>query len=195
MIDVVLLERIEKLGQIGDVVKVRPGYARNYLLPQEKALRATRENIALFETRKAQIIADNLKRKSEAESVSVKMSGLSVTMIRQAGESGQLYGSVSTRDIADAIREAGYSVSKSQIYIATPIKTLGFSTCTVILHPEVSVDVFVNVAKTEEEAKIQASKNKPAKAEKADAGQNLTDPSDMPQPEADLSGEFAKITK
>lgn len=192
MVELVLLERIEKLGQIGDVVKVRPGYARNFLLPQQKALRATKENISLFESRKAQIVADNLKRKSEAESVASKIKGLIVTMIRQAGESGQLFGSVTARDISEAVSKAGFSINKGQVLIALPIKTLGISTVHVILHPEVTVDVFVNVAKTEEEAKVQAQKLKPAKTEEKVAAADM---GDMPQPDADLSEEFAKITK
>ncbi|MDP1975149.1 MAG: 50S ribosomal protein L9 [Alphaproteobacteria bacterium] len=192
MVELVLLERIEKLGQIGDVVKVRPGYARNFLLPQQKALRATKENISLFESRKAQIVADNLKRKSEAESVAAKIKGLIVTMIRQAGESGQLFGSVTARDISEAVSKAGFSINKGQVLIALPIKTLGISTVHVILHPEVTVDVFVNVAKTEEEAKVQAQKLKPAKTEEKVAAADM---GDMPQPDADLSEEFAKITK
>lgn len=175
MIEIVLLERIDKLGQIGDVVKVRPGHARNYLLPQRKALRATKENIAQFEKQKAQIIADNLKRKSEAESVSKKMENVSVIMIRQAGESGQLYGSVSAKDIAEAVCAAGYSISKSQVQIEHPIKTLGIFKSSVVLHPEVSVSIGVNVAKTEEEAKIQASSAKTSKEDSVSSEQEATE--------------------
>src|SRR5215475_5524687 len=114
-LEVILLERIETLGQMGEVVKVKPGYARNYLLPQKKALRATKDNLAYFEKQRAQLEAQNLARKSEAEQVAQKLEGLSVIIIRQAGESGQLYGSVTARDIADAITEAGFTVGRSQI--------------------------------------------------------------------------------
>src|SRR5271156_3358687 len=112
MVDVILLERVENLGHMGQVVKVRPGYARNFLLPQKKALRETKDNLAYFDTQRSQLEANNLKLKSEAESVSAKMTGLSVVMIRQAGETGQLYGSVSARDVADSITEAGFTVAR-----------------------------------------------------------------------------------
>jgi len=154
--EVILLERVEKLGQMGDVVSVKPGFARNYLLPQKKALRATAANKAGFDAQKAQLEADNLKRKSEAEAVAGKMEGLSVSMIRQAGESGQLYGSVNARDISSGVSEAGFTVTRNQVFLAAPIKTLGLFTVKVSLHPEVSVEVTVNVARSDEEAKIQA---------------------------------------
>ncbi len=156
--DVILLERIEKLGQMGDIVSVKPGFARNYLLPQRKALRATDDNVALFEARKAQLETDNLTRKTEAESVSEKMEGAAVTAIRNAGEAGQLYGSVSGRDIADGLTEAGYTVDKRQVVIEHPIKMLGVFPIRVVLHPEVSVTVTVNVARSPEEAKMQAER-------------------------------------
>jgi large subunit ribosomal protein L9 len=158
MVAIVLLQRIEKLGQIGDVVSVKPGYARNFLFPNKKALRATAENIAIFEQQKAQIMAENLKLKAEAEGVAGRMKGLSIIVIRQAGESGQLYGSVSSRDISDAITDKGFTVARTQIQIDRPIKELGLSTIRVSLHPEVKVDVTINVAQSEEEAEIQASK-------------------------------------
>jgi len=154
--EVILLERVEKLGQMGDVVSVKPGFARNYLLPQKKALRATEANKTAFDAQKAQLEAENLKRKSEAEAVAGKMDGLKVAMIRQAGESGQLYGSVNARDIAAGITDGGFTVSRSQVSLDAPIKTLGLFTVKVALHPEVVVDVTVNVARSEEEAKIQA---------------------------------------
>ena len=154
--EVILLERVEKLGQMGDVVSVKPGFARNYLLPQKKALRATEANKTAFDAQKAQLEAENLKRKSEAEAVAGKMEGLKVAMIRQAGESGQLYGSVNARDISGGVTEAGFTVSRSQVSLDNPIKTLGLFTVKVALHPEVIVDVTVNVARSEEEAKIQA---------------------------------------
>jgi large subunit ribosomal protein L9 len=155
--DVILLERIETLGQMGDVVKVKPGYARNYLLPQKKALRATKENRAYFDTQRAQLEVQNLQRKSEAEKVSEKMNNLQVVIIRQAGEFGQLYGSVSTRDIASAITAAGFTVGRQQVHLDQPIKTLGIHKLKVALHPEVSIIASVNVALTEEEAAMQAA--------------------------------------
>jgi large subunit ribosomal protein L9 len=154
-VEVILLERVEKLGQMGQVVKVRPGFARNFLLPQKKALRATKENIAYFETRKTQLVAQNLERKGEAEQVAKKLDGVSVVVIRQAGESGQLYGSVTARDIADAVTGAGFTVGRSQIVLEKPIKTLGLHKQRVTLHPEVAVTVTVNVAQSPEEAEMQ----------------------------------------
>src|SRR6202050_3967977 len=125
MIELILLERVEKLGQMGQLVKVRPGYARNYLLPQKKAMRATKDNLAYFETQRAQLEANNLARKSDAEDVAKKPEGVFVVVIRQAGESRQLYGSVSSRDIADAVTAAGFTVDRQQIVLDRPIKTLG----------------------------------------------------------------------
>ncbi|MBJ7533838.1 50S ribosomal protein L9 [Rhodomicrobium vannielii ATCC 17100] len=153
---VVLLQRIGRLGQMGDVVKVRPGFARNFLLPQGKALRATKENLVRFEKERAQLEAHNLERKQEAEAVSKKLDGQRVIVIRQAGDSGQLYGSVSTRDIADAVTASGFTVDRGQVLLDHPIKTLGIHDVRVSLHPEVSVRVSVNVARTEEEALRQA---------------------------------------
>ena len=157
MVDLILLERVEKLGQMGQVVKVKPGYARNYLLPQKKAMRATKENLAYFETQKAQLEANNLERKSEAGEIGAKLEGLSVILIRQAGESGQLYGSVAARDIAEAVTAAGFTVDKRQIVLDRPIKTLGLHPIRVMLHPEVGVTVTVNVAQSEEGARMQAA--------------------------------------
>lgn len=150
--DIILLERIEKLGQMGDVVKVRPGFARNFLLPQKKALRATKSNLEFFGHQRAQLEALNLKRRDEAEAVAGKMKGLTILMVRQAGEAGHLYGSVSGRDIADAIKEHGFTVSRSQVHQDQPIKTLGSFPIKVSLHPEVPVIVTVIVARTQEEA-------------------------------------------
>ncbi|HUK58012.1 MAG TPA: 50S ribosomal protein L9 [Stellaceae bacterium] len=155
-VEVILLERVEKLGQMGQVVKVRPGFARNFLLPQKKALRATKENLAIFETQRAQLEAQNLHRKGEAEQVAKKLDGVSVVVIRQAGESGQLYGSVTARDIADAVTGAGFTVGRSQVVLDKAIKTLGLHKQRVVLHPEVSVHVTVNVAQSAEEAEMQA---------------------------------------
>lgn len=156
MMQVILLERIEKLGQMGDVVNVKPGFARNYLLPEKKALRATEENRRYFEKQRVQLEAVNLERRQEAEAVAAKMVNLSVTLIRQAGEAGQLYGSVGARDIADAMVAAGYEVSRKQVKLAPPIKTVGIHDVRVDLHAEVAITVKANVARSPEEAEIQA---------------------------------------
>jgi len=153
--DVILLERIEKLGQMGDVVSVKPGYARNYLLPQNKAVTASKDNIAHFESQRAQLEAQNLEHKSEAEAVGKKMQGTFVTMVRQAGDTGQLYGSVNARDIAHGLLEAGFTVTRNQVSLAKPIKSVGLHKVSIALHPEISVMVTANVARSEEEAEIQ----------------------------------------
>jgi len=150
--EVILLERIENLGQMGDTVKVKPGFARNFLLPQKKALRATKDNQARFETQRAQLEVQNLKRREEAQAVAAKMDGLSVSIIRQAGEGGMLYGSVSGRDVADVVKDAGYTVERRQVALDVPIKSLGSYPIKVYLHPEVSVLVRVTVARTQEDA-------------------------------------------
>ena len=154
-VELILLQRIDKLGQMGDVVRVRPGYARNYLLPGGKALRASKENRAKFEADRVQLEAQNLKRREEAERLAERMSGLSVRIIRAAGESGSLYGSVSTRDIAEAVTAAGLTVSRTQVELDQPIKSLGLTEVRVALHPEVSIPVTVNVARSPEEAERQ----------------------------------------
>jgi len=154
--ELILLQRVEKLGQMGDLVKVKPGYARNFLLPQKKAIRANKANLAKFEEQRAQLEAQNLKRREEAERVAERIAGLAVVIIRQAGESGSLYGSVSTRDIAEACTNGGLSVSRQQVSLDQPIKMLGLTPVRVILHPEVSISVTVNVARSEEEAEKQA---------------------------------------
>ncbi|PLX39226.1 MAG: 50S ribosomal protein L9 [Hyphomicrobiales bacterium] len=153
---VILLERIARLGQMGDTVKVRPGYARNFLLPQGKALRATAANMARFEEQRAQLEARNLERKQEAEVVAGKLNGESFIVIRQAAETGQLYGSVSTRDIAEGLEAGGFTVARNQVALATPIKTIGLHSVQIILHPEVDATVTVNVARSEDEATRQA---------------------------------------
>ena len=155
MIELILLERVENLGQMGQVVKVRPGFARNFLLPQKKALRATKDNLAFFEKQRTQLEAQNLKKKGEAEQVAGKLEGVHVVVIRQAGESGQLYGSVSARDIADGVTAAGFTVGRSQIVLDKPIKSLGLYKTRVVLHPEVSATVTANVAQSPEEAEMQ----------------------------------------
>jgi large subunit ribosomal protein L9 len=153
---VILLERVEKLGQMGEVVKVKDGFARNFLLPKKKALRATKANRDYFETQKAQLEARNLERKSEARKIADKLEGQSFTLIRQAGDRGQLYGSVSPRDIADAISAGGFSIERTQVPLDRAIKEIGLASVAVVLHPEVRVHVTVNVARTEEEAERQA---------------------------------------
>ena len=153
--EIILLERIEKLGSMGDVVTVKPGFARNYLLPQKKALRATKENLAKFEQQRVQLEADNRERREEAQTVADRLDGLAFVVIRQASEGGQLYGSVSARDIAEAIGEAGFKIGRQQIQLDAPIKSLGLHGVRVSLHPEVSASVTLNVARTKEEAKIQ----------------------------------------
>jgi large subunit ribosomal protein L9 len=157
MVDLILLQRVEKLGQMGQIVSVKPGFARNYLLPQKKALRATKENLAYFETQRVQLEAKNLEHKSEATEVARKLDGVRVVLIRQAGESGQLYGSVSSRDIADAVTAAGFTVDRQQIVLDRPIKTLGLHPVRVMLHPEVAATVTANVAQSAEAAEMQAA--------------------------------------
>lgn len=153
--EVILLERVERLGQMGDVVTVKDGFARNFLLPQKKALRATDGNKAAFEADRARLEAENLERRTEAEAVAAKMADVKVVMIRAAGESGQLYGSVSSRDIAEAVTEAGVSINRSQVVLDRAIKTLGLHDVVVRLHPEVSQTVVVNIARSEDEAETQ----------------------------------------
>ena len=153
---VILMERIEKLGQMGEVVTVKPGYARNYLLPQGKARRATKENFALFEQQRVQLEAENLERREEAEKVGAKIDGLKVTLIRQAGESGQLYGSVNARNLAEAVTEAGFTITHDQVSRDHAIKTLGLHPVKIRLHPEVSATITANVARSEAEAEAQA---------------------------------------
>lgn len=154
--EVILLERVGKLGQMGDTVRVRDGYARNFLLARGKALRATQENKARFETQRAQLEARNLERRQEAERVAEKLDGQSFTVIRQAGETGVLYGSVSTRDLAETMGAGGFSVGRDQLVLNQPIKTLGLHTVPVTLHPEVEATVTINVARSPEEAERQA---------------------------------------
>ncbi|MBO0710536.1 MAG: 50S ribosomal protein L9 [Acetobacteraceae bacterium] len=155
-LELILLQRVEKLGQMGDIVRVAPGYARNYLLPQKKALRATKDNRERFEQQRSQLEAQNLKRREEAERVAERVGGLAVTVIRQAGEAGGLYGSVTARDIAEACTEAGLTVTRQQVVLEHPIKSLGLVQVRVVLHPEVSIRVTVNVARSTEEAERQA---------------------------------------
>jgi large subunit ribosomal protein L9 len=154
-IKVILLQRVSKLGYIGDVVNVKPGYARNYLLPKKIALRATKENLKYFEDQKEQIQQANEAAKAEAQKIADKMGQLTIALVRQASEKGQLYGSVTSRDISAAIKELGYKVNAGQVDLSAPIKTVGVYEIGVNLHPEVSVVVKLSVAKSEEEAKQQ----------------------------------------
>ena len=167
--DVILLERIESLGQMGDVVKVKPGFARNYLLPQKKALRATKENLTYFEKQRTQLEAQNLTRRAEAQAVAGKLDGLSVIVLRQAGETGQLYGSVGTRDIAEAVTAAGFTIDRRQVLLDKPIKALGLFKTRIALHPEVIVGIAINVAQSAEEAALQAAGRSPRGPEAAPA--------------------------
>ena len=152
---VILLERVEKLGQMGDEVKVKDGFARNFLLPEKKALRATKANRDYFLTQKSQLEANNLERRKDAEAVAEKLKGKTFVLLRQAGDRGQLYGSVSPRDIADVITAGGFTVSRTQVPLDKPIKLISLVPVNVVLHPEVRVGVTLNVARTEEEAKTE----------------------------------------
>jgi large subunit ribosomal protein L9 len=153
---VILLERVSKLGQMGEVVKVKEGYARNFLLPQGKALRASDANIAAFEDRKVQLEARNAESKAEAKKVAQKLDGETFVIIRSASDSGALYGSVTTRDVADTATESGFTIERKQIVLGNPIKELGLHTVTVVLHPEVEAEITLNIARSNEEAELQA---------------------------------------
>jgi large subunit ribosomal protein L9 len=155
-VELILLQRVEKLGQMGELVRVKPGFARNFLLPQKKAIRANKDNLARFEQQRAQLEAQNIKRREEAERVAERVGGLTVVVIRQAGEAGLLYGSVSSRDISEAATAAGLTIDRSQVILDHPIKTLGLRSVRVMLHPEVSIPVTVNVARSKEEAEKQS---------------------------------------
>jgi len=188
--EVILLERISRLGQMGDTVKVRDGFARNFLLPQGKALRANEANKKKFEGQRAQLEARNLERKSEASQVAEKLDGKSFIVVRSAGETGQLYGSVSTRDIAELLTAEGFSVSRNQIELNQPIKTIGLSNVAIALHPEVEVTVTINVARSSEEAERQAKGEMLTTAE-AIYGDDINDnvrPENFFDPNAELEG-------
>ncbi len=184
--EVILLERIDKLGQMGDVVNVKPGYARNFLLPQKKALRATETNKKQFEAERTQLEAQNLEHRTEAEKLGKKMDGTSIVMIRQAGEAGQLYGSVNARDIAAAVTEVGFTITRQQVKLDHPIKALGLYDILVFLHPEVNVTVVANIARSGDEAKIQA------KTGKAIVG---TDEEEKQAPAAEIPAEDQKAAE
>jgi large subunit ribosomal protein L9 len=178
---VILMQRIENLGQMGDVVRVKPGFARNYLLPQKKAMRATKDNLARFESQRAQLEAENLEQRKEAERVGKDLDGMTVTLIRQAGESGQLYGSVTSRDIAEAVTAKGVTIARGQVDLGAVIKVLGMHKVRIRLHPEVVVHVTANVARSDEEAKIQIDSGRVVSAE------------DLRQAEEAAEAEFEKV--
>lgn len=173
---VVLLHRVENLGQMGEIVTVKPGYARNFLIPRKKALRATKENLAYFEAQRKILETSNLNSKKEAEATAAKMTDVSVVIIRQAADSGKLYGSVTARDISEALNAQGYKVARDQISLKDAVKTLGLTEAKVSLHPEISVNVIVNVARSEDEAKAQVTREAEAvkDAEKKAAVDNAT---------------------
>lgn len=181
---VILLRRIAKLGSIGDVVQVKPGFARNYLLPKKFALRATDENMKYFESQKERIISENAKNKDAAEAVAKKLDGISIVLIRQASEKGQLYGSVTARDIASAIKSADYKVAAGQVNLNIPIKALGIYEVAIELHPEVIVAVNLNVAKSEEEARAQASAVQADESSEASKTEKKAEKEEVPAEEA-----------
>lgn len=188
--EVILLERISRLGQMGETVKVKDGFARNFLLPQGKALRANEANKKKFEGQRAQLEARNLERKSEATQVAEKLDGKSFIVVRSAGETGQLYGSVSTRDIADLLIAEGFTVNRNQIELNQPIKTIGLSNVAIALHPEVEVTVTLNVARSADEAERQAKGEMLTTAE-AIYGDDINDnarPENFFDPNAEFEG-------
>jgi large subunit ribosomal protein L9 len=182
-VELILLQRVEKLGQMGDVVHVKPGYARNFLLPQKRATRANKANLEKFEAQKAHLAAENQKRREEAERLAERMAGLTVSIIRQAGESGGLYGSVSSRDIAEAAAVEGLTITRTQVVLRHPIKTLGLAKVHVVLHPEVQMDMTVNVARSVEEAEKQARGEAVGRAA-AEAAEEAEIPEDPYAPDA-----------
>ena len=194
---VILLERVEKLGQMGDEVRVKDGFARNFLLPKKKALRATKANREYFQTQKAQLEAHNLERKKDADAIAKKLGGKSFTLIRQAGDRGQLYGSVSPRDVAEAAEKAGYKIDRHQVQISVAIKTIGLFTLPVILHPEVKVNITINVARSEDEAERQARGEdvlvgRTEQEEAKVAAEELCEEGAGPKPEAEETEEAAE---
>jgi large subunit ribosomal protein L9 len=191
---VVLLERVEKLGHIGEVVKVKDGFARNYLLPKRKALRATKANLAFFDTQRVQLEARNLERRKEAEQIGEKLKGKIFVLLRQAGDRGQLYGSVSPRDVSDAVSAGGFSIARTQVPIDRAIKSIGIHEISVVLHPEVRVPIGINVARTEDEAERQARGedvlSERTEAEEAAANaEALFEEGAGPKPETDAEAE------
>ncbi len=191
--EVILLERVSRLGQMGDTVKVKDGFARNFLLPKGKALRANEANKKKFEGQRAQLEARNLERKSEAQAVSDKLDGKSFVIVRSAGETGLLYGSVSTRDIADLLTAEGFSVARNQVELNHPIKTIGLTNVAISLHPEVEVTVTLNIARSTDEAERQAQGEELTTAE-AIYGDDINDnarPENFFDPNAEFEGDEA----
>ena len=190
--EVILLERISRLGQMGDTVRVKDGFARNFLLPQGKALRANEANKKKFEGQRAQLEARNLERKSEAEQIAEKLDGMSFVVVRSAGETGQLYGSVFTRDIAEIISAEGFSVDRNQVELNHPIKTIGLTNVAIALHPEVEVTITLNIARTADEAERQAAGERLDSAE-AIYGEDINEnarPENFFDPNAEEGEEF-----
>ena len=187
--ELILLERVEKLGLIGEVVQVKPGYARNFLLPQKKAILATAENKERFEKERVQVEANNLETKKEAETIGGKLAGILVVIVRQAGDSGQLYGSVNTRDVASRLKKEGYNINRSQVSLERPIKTVGLHPINIALHPEVSVIITANVARSEEEGMIQERTGEALIAVDSDEGSEvdvkLSDTNDQSESETE----------
>ena len=188
-VDLILLQRVEKLGQMGEKVSVKPGYARNFLLPQKKAIRANKANLERFEGQRAQLEAQNIKRREEAERLAERVGGLSIVIIRQAGDSGSLYGSVSARDISNGCTANGLTINRNQVVLDQPIKTLGLTEVRVVLHPEVTMPVTVNVARSVEEAEKQARGERVGRGgddddDEVDAGDLLEPGVEMPAEEA-----------
>lgn len=183
--EVILLERIERLGQIGDVVNVKPGFARNFLLPQNKALRANKANLELFAQQRVQIEATNLKRREEAEAVAAKMEGLRLLIVRQAAETGHLYGSVTARDIRDAVKEAGFTVEKTAAQLNQPIKTLGTYAVPFALHPEVKINVEVVIARSAEEAALAERDAAVEEVEEVEAETEVADEAEILEADED----------
>ena len=198
--EIILLERVEKLGQMGDIVTVKDGYARNYLLPQKKALRANAANRTQFEARRKEIEAKNLVARTEAESVAKRLGGKSVVLLRQAGETGQLYGSVTTRDITEALGEQGIKIDRGQVNLSRPIKEVGTHEVSIKLHPEVDATITANVARSNEEAELQAVGPAIPEAEKIFETKELAAAaeralSDKPEPEEEAGEEEAPEAK
>lgn len=173
MIEVILLEKVGRVGQIGSVVKVKPGYARNYLLPRKKALRATKENLAFFESQRAQIEAANADARAKAETQAKTLDGRKFVLIRQASEVGQLFGSVAVRDVAEQLKNAGFMVERQNVLLPAPIKTIGIFNIPVQLHSEVTATITLNIARTEDEAKVQERTGEAVKANAAAAAEKL----------------------
>jgi large subunit ribosomal protein L9 len=194
MIEVILLERIERLGQLGQVVRVRPGFARNYLLPQNKALRATKSNLEQFEKQRAKLEAQNATARDKAQNLAAEMDKITITVIRQASETGHLYGSVSARDIAEAAKAGKHAIDRGQVQIDTPIKTLGLFPVKLRLHPEVAIAITINVARSPEEAAVQLQKGE-AVLKASEERAEVVEAFGAPEEQAEDAGEAKKPRK